>query len=153
MDATIKALIAKTWKNEDASLTPGRHFIDEEFVVRVTGSVEKLDDELAAPTVSIPLIPALALFWEKCGIVRDKALAMLRESLQEAMTEKVKEDKAIKARINDVDVAVKAIRQELIASLPKMHRKGNVLIDGLQVEVAAMNEATVCEFDGELVAA
>ena len=40
-------------------------------MVRVTGSVEKLDDEMVAPTVSIPLIPALALFWEKCGVVRD----------------------------------------------------------------------------------
>jgi hypothetical protein len=149
MDATIKSLLAKSWKNETANLASGRHFIDEEFVVRITGSVEKLDDELAAPTVSIPLIPALALFWEKCGIVRDKALTMLRESLQEAMTAKVKEDKAINARIKDVDEAVKAIRQELIASLPKMHREGKVLIDGLQVEVTAMNEATV----GELVAA
>ena len=93
MDATIKSLLAKTWKNEAANLAPGRNYIDEEFVVRVTGSVEKLDDEMVAPTVSIPLIAALALFWEKCGIVRDKALAMLRESLQEAMTEKVKEDR------------------------------------------------------------
>ena len=149
MDATIKSLLAKSWKNETANLAPGRHFIDEEFVVRVTGSVEKLDDELVAPTVSIPLIAALALFWEKCGIVRDKVLAMLRESLQEAMTEKVKEDKAIKARIKDVDEAVKAIRQELIAGLPKMHREGKVLIDDLRVEVTAMEEATV----GDLVAA
>jgi hypothetical protein len=153
MDATIKSLLSKAWKNEDANLVPGRNYIDEEFIVRLTGSVEKLDDELAAPTVSIPLIPALALFWEKAGIVRDRALAMLRESLQEAMTAKVKEDKAIKARIKDVDEAVKAIRQELIASLPKMHREGKVLIDGLQVEVTVMDEATVCEFDGELVAA
>ncbi len=153
MDASIKSLLAKTWKNEDAILAPGRHRINEEFVVRITGSVEKLDDEMAAPTVSIPLIAALALFWEKCGIVRDKALAMLRESLQEAMTEKVKEDSAIKARIKDVDQAVKAIRQELIASLPKMHREGKVLIDGLRVEVTTIEEAVGREFDGELVAA
>ena len=73
MDATIKSLLTKAWKNETADLAPGRHYIDEEFIVRVTGSVEKLDDELAAPTVSIPLIAALALFWEKAGIVRDKA--------------------------------------------------------------------------------
>ena len=66
-----KALLAKAWKNEDADLLPGRQYVDEEFVVRVTGSVEKLDDEMVAPTVSIPLITALALFWEKSGIVRD----------------------------------------------------------------------------------
>lgn len=149
MDATIKALLAKSWKNETADLSPGRKYIDEEFFVRITGSVQKLDDELAAPTVSIPLIPALALVWEKAGIMRDKALAMLRESLQEAMTAKVKEDRSIKARIKDVDEAVKAIRQELIEGLPKMHREGKVLIDDLQVEVTAIDEATV----GDLVAA
>lgn len=74
---------------------------------------------------------------------------MLRESLQEAMTEKVKEDRSIKARIKDVDSAIKAIRQELIAGLPKMPREGKVLIDDLRVEVTAMNEATI----GDLVAA
>jgi hypothetical protein len=153
MNATVKSLLAKAWKNETADLTPGRHHIDEAFVVRVSGSVEKLDDELAAPTVSIPLIAALAFFWEKAGIVRDRALAMLRESLQEAMTDKIKEDASIKERIKDVDEAVKVIRKELIAGLPKMHREGKVLIDGLQVEITAMEEATVSEIDAELVAA
>ena len=116
-------------------------------------ALKKLEDELAAPTVSIPLIAALALFWEKAGIVRDKALAMLRESLREAMTEKVKEDKSIASRIKDIDSAIKAIKQELIAELPKMHREGKVLIDGLRVEITAMEAAAVSEFDGELVAA
>ena len=151
MNATTKALLAKSWKNEDAALTPGRHCVDEEFVVRITGSVEKLDDELIAPTVSIPLIAALALFWEKAGIVRDAALKMLRESLAEAMTNRVKEDGSIKERIKDVDEAVKAIRKELIAGLPKMHRDGKLLLDGLQVEMSPV--VAVPEFIGELVAA
>jgi hypothetical protein len=146
----VKALLVKSWKNEDADLAPGRHHVDEEILVRVSGTVEKCDDELAAPTVSIPLIAVLALFWEKCGVVREHALTMLREALQEAMTAKVKEDKHIKERIKDVDEAVKAIRQNLIASLPKMHREGKVLIDDLQVEVLPMEAAAV---SGELVAA
>ena len=146
-----KALLVKAWKNEDADLSPGRHYIDEEIVVRITGSVEKLDDEIVAPTVSIPLIAVLALFWEKCGIVREHALTMLRQALQEAMTAKVKEDASIKERIKDVDEAVKAIRQDLIATLPKMHREGKLLLNDLQVEV--MPVATVPEFVGELAAA
>ena len=150
MNATMKSLLAKAWKTEDADLSPGRHYIDEEFVVRINGSVEKLDDELVAPTVSIPLIPALALFWEKAGIVRDAALTMLRESLAEAMTAKVKEDASIKNRIKDIDEAVKAIRKELIAGLPKMHREGKLLLDDLQVELSPV---AVPEFVGELVAA
>ncbi len=151
MNAIAKAILAKSWKNEDADLPAGRHYVDEEFIVRITGSVEKLADELVAPTVSIPLIPALALFWDKAGIARDQALTMLREALQEAMTAKVKEDAAIKARINDIDEAVKAIRKELIAGLPKMHREGKLLLDGLCVETMPL--ATVPEFVGELVAA
>ena len=151
MNETIKTLLAKCWKNAEANLSPGRHDIDEEFVVRVSGSVEKLDDEMVAPTVSIPLIAVLALFWEKCGIVREHALAMLRDALQEAMTNKVKEDASIKEHIKDVDAAVKAIRQDLIASLPKMHRDGKLLLDGLQVDV--MPVAMVPEFVGELAAA
>jgi hypothetical protein len=145
-----KALLAKAWKNEEADLAPGHHHIDEEFVVRVNGTVEKGDDELVAPTVSIPLIAVLALFWEKCGIVREHALAMLREALTEAMTAKIKEDRSIKDRIKDVDEAVKAIRQGLIAGLPKMHREGKLLIDDLHVEVMPHEEALV---GGELVAA
>ena len=151
MNETIKTLLAKCWKNAEANLSPGRHDFDEEFVVRVTGSVDKLDDEMVAPTVSIPLIAVLALFWEKCGIVREHALAMLRDALQEAMTAKVKEDASIKERIKDVNEAVKAIRKELIAELPKMHRDGKLLLDDLQVEV--MPVATVPEFIGELAAA
>ena len=151
MNETIKTLLAKTWKNAEANLSPGRHEIDEEFVVRVTGSVEKLDDEMVAPTVSIPLIAVLALFWEKCGVVREHALAMLRDALQEAMTNKVKEDASIKERIKDIDVAVKAIRGDLIAELPKMHREGKLLLDDLQVEV--MPVAMVPESIGELAVA
>ena len=64
---TLKSLIAKSWKNVKTDLHPGKHYIDEEIVVRISGVVEKRPDELAAPTVSIPLIAALALFWERPG--------------------------------------------------------------------------------------
>ena len=40
-DDTIKSLIAKTWKSETADLAPGKHFIDEEFTIRVNGTVTK----------------------------------------------------------------------------------------------------------------
>ena len=130
-----KALLAKAWKKETADLAPGTHYIDETLTVRISGTVEKLDDEFAAPTVSIPLIPALALFWEKAGIARDEALAMLRDALHDAMAKDIKEDADIKARMDDVGEAIKAIRGELIADLPKMRRDGKVLIDGLSVEV------------------
>jgi hypothetical protein len=54
---TIKSLVAKAWKNQKAALAPGRHYIEEEFLVRISGSVEQRPDEFAAPTVSIPVDP------------------------------------------------------------------------------------------------
>ena len=79
-----KALLAKSWKNEAADLEPGTHYIDEVLTVRIHGTVEKLDDEYAVPTVSIPLIPALAYFVDKLGLDRNAAVATLREALHEA---------------------------------------------------------------------
>lgn len=137
---TAKALLAKAWKNESADFAPGTHYIDEELTIRVHGTVEKLDDELATPTVSIPLIPALAYFADRLGLERDEAIATLRDALYEAMSKGVAEDNHIKARVDDVAEAVKAIRQELIAKLPKMRREGKVLVDGLRVEVEQVGE-------------
>ena len=113
-DENIKGLLAKAWKDEALDLEPGRYFCDEVLTVRVTGTVEKKDDEFAAPTVSIPLIPTLALFWEKCGVTRDYALRMLREAITEAMLDGVKEDDHIQSHIKDVEAAVKAVRTDLI---------------------------------------
>jgi hypothetical protein len=139
-DETVKGLLAKFWKDQPIDLEPGRHVCDEVLTVRVTGTVEKGNDELVAPTVSIPLIPTLALFWEKAGITREHALRMLREAITEAMLDGVKEDDHIQDRIKDVDAAIKAIRTELIDRLPRMRRTGKLITKGLTVTVT---EATV----------
>jgi len=136
---TLKSLVAKSWKNEDAELEPGKHSFDEEFVVRISGSVEQRPDELVAPTVSIPLIPALALFWEKAGIARGPALEMLKQALLEAMDKGMKEDPKIQERLKDVEAATKAIRQDLIAKLPPMKRSGKLLLKDLDVEIVPVN--------------
>ena len=133
MDATTKALLAKAWKNEDLDLGVGRHYFDEEFVVRISGSVEKHDDQLVAPTVSIPLVTTLALFFDKCGVTRDAALNLLREAITEAMDENVNEDAKIKERMGDVEKAIKAVKDELIAKIPKMKRSGRVVTKDLEV--------------------
>lgn len=135
MEATIKSLLAKTWKNETAELSPGTHYFDEEMTVRLRGSVEKLADELATPTVSIPLIATLAYFWDRLGVDREEAISVLREALHEAMSKGRKEDEDIKARMDDVKAAVRAVQRDLIADLPKMRRTGKVLVDGLEVEM------------------
>ena len=143
MNDNLKGLIAKAWKDEALELEPGRYYCDELLTVRISGTVEKKDDEFAAPTVSIPLIPTLALFWEKCGITRDHALRMLREAIAEAMLDEVKEDDHIQARIKDVDAAIKAVRTDLINQLPKMRRTGKVITKDLTVSFLASTDVPV----------
>lgn len=143
MHNTIKGLLAKVLKDEVVDLAVGRHHIDEVLLVHVQGSVEKFDDQLAAPTVSIPLVTTLALFWEKAGIEKDKALRLLREAISEAMAEGVDENAQIKARIDDVTAAITAVRKELIDKLPKMRRSGRVVTKDLIVSVMPQVEEAV----------
>jgi hypothetical protein len=143
MNDNLKGLIAKAWKDETLDLETGRYYCDEVLTVRVTGTVEKKDDEFAAPTVSIPLIATIALFWEKCGITRDHALRMLREAITEAMLDGVKEDAKIESHIKDVDAAIKAVRNDLINQLPKMRRTGKVITKDLAVSVLASTDVPV----------
>jgi hypothetical protein len=135
MHDTIKGLLAKTWKDEEVDLKPGRHYFDETLMVRVRGSVEKALDQHVTPTVSVPLITTLALFWEKCGLARDEALKLLREAISEAMELGEKEDDRIKQQIDDVAEAITAVRKELLERLPKMPRSGRTITQNLQVTV------------------
>lgn len=136
---TIKGLVAKTWKNESVDLEPGRHYVDETVTIRVHGSVEKHVDQSVAPTVSIPLILTLALFWEKAGISRDHALRMLREAITEAMQNGKAKEERIEARMKDVETAVDAVRKDLLTQLPKQKRSGRVVTKDLRVEVIAQD--------------
>lgn len=134
-----KALLAKSWKNQSADLPVGKHEVNETLLVRVRGQVEKHDDQMIAPTVSIPLVSVLAFFWERAGIERDAAMEMLRDALHEAMQENRNEDAAVQARIEDVQTAIKAVKSDLISSLPKMHRAGRLDTKGLAIDVMALS--------------
>ena len=139
----IKGLLAKVLKDEEVDLAVGRHHIDEVLIVHVQGSVEKHDDQLAAPTVSIPLVTTLALFWERAGIEKERAMTLLREAISEAMAEGLDENAQIKARIDDVTAAINAVRKELIDKLPKMRRSGKVVTKDLTVKVMPQVEEVV----------
>lgn len=139
----IKGLLAKVFKDEEVDLAVGRHHFDEVLLVHVQGSVEKFDDQLAAPTVSIPLVATLALFWEKAGIAKEQAMTLLREAITEAMDDGVNENDQIKARIDDVNAAINAVRKQLIDKLPKMHRSGKVVTKDLTVTVTPQLEEAV----------
>jgi hypothetical protein len=132
----IKALIAKAWKDEEVNLEPGQRYeFDEVLMVHVTGTVTKQGDTSCSPTVSIPLIPTLALFWEKSGIAQDHALRMLREAITDAMSSGKDTSDEIQARIKHVETAIQTVKEELLDKLPKQRRAGRVVTKDLRIEV------------------
>lgn len=139
MSQNTKALVAKCWKNEVVDLPVGRHNINQTMLVRVRGEIEKHDDQMVTPTVSIPFISVVAFLLERVGVERDEALAMLRDAIHEAMANGEKEDEAVMQRIEDVNAAIKSVRQDLIAKLPKMHRSGKIETNGLAIDVLAIS--------------
>jgi len=142
MTSAVKGLLAKAWKNEAVKLETGKHRLDEVLTVRIRGTVVKKSDSMVAPTVSVPLIPTLALFWEKSGIAQNHALRMLKESILEAMANGKTTDERIETRMKDVEKAVAAVREDLLTKLPKMKRTGAVVTKGLQIDVLPMAATT-----------
>lgn len=139
MDTSIKALIVKKFKDAEAELDVGRHYIDETVVLRISGTVERHEDQWIAPTISIPLIPTIAFFWERLGVEKDAAMGVLREAITEAMRAKTNESPSIKSKMDDVAEAVSAVKRDLIGELPKMRRAGRTDVSDLRVTV---NELT-----------
>ena len=138
MDSTIKSLICKKWKDSELELVVGRHNVDETFVVRVCGSVEKHEDQWIAPTISIPLIPVIAFFWDRLGVEQDEAMTILRDAIKEAMLSKSNESPSIKSRMDEVAEAVAAVKRDLIAELPKMRRSGRCDVSDLRITMNAL---------------
>ncbi|MFM8703508.1 MAG: hypothetical protein ACKOHG_06500, partial [Planctomycetia bacterium] len=105
----------------------------ETVVVRISGTVERHEDQWILPTVSIPLIPTIAFFWERLGVEKDRAMSVLRDAITEAMRAKVNESPSIKSRMDDVAEAIAAVKRDLIGELPKMRRAGRTDVGDLQV--------------------
>lgn len=138
METTLKALIVKKFKDADIDLDVGRHWVDETVVVRVSGTVERHEDQWIAPTISIPLIPTIAFFWERLGVEKDAAMSVLRDAITEAMRAKTNESPSIKSKMDDVAEAVAAVKRDLIGELPKMRRAGRTDVSDLRVTVNAL---------------
>jgi hypothetical protein len=138
MDSTLQALIVKKFKDAEMDLDVGRHWIDEMVVLWVSGTVERHEDQWIAPTISIPLIPTIAFFWERLGVEKDAAMSVLREAIAEAMRAKTNESPAIKSKMDDVAEAVAAVKRDLIGKLPRMRRAGRTDVSDLKVSINAL---------------
>lgn len=139
MDNNVRALIVKKLKDSELDLPVGRTNVDETFVVRVVGSVEKHEDQWIAPTISIPLIPVIAFFWDRLGVERDTAMGVLRDAITEAMQSKTNESPSIKSKMDEVAEAVAAVKRDLIGVLPKMRRTGKTDVSDLRVTIADLS--------------
>ena len=139
MDTNLKALIVKKFKDADLDLDVGRHWVDETVVVRVSGTVERHEDQWIAPTISIPLIPVIAFFWDRLGVEKDAAMSVLRDAITEAMQSKTNESPSIKSKMDEVAEAVAAVKRDLIGVLPKMRRAGRTDVSDLRVTMADLS--------------
>jgi len=135
MDSTLQAILGKMWSKNAPDLQPGLTEVSGQYLLTVSGVVEKGNDSFATPTVSIPLITTLAFCFEKLGVDRDSVAPVLREAIREAMEAEQKEDGAIKARIRHVSEAVEFVKKEILATLPKMRRQGRLDTSNLRVSV------------------
>lgn len=131
----LKGLLSKVWKDEPLELLAGKHHFDEVVTVRVSGTVEKQNDQFVAPTTSIPLLLTIALLFQKSGATRENNLRLLREAITEAMQDGTDKDENIKSYIKDCEATVQAVKEQLIAKLPKAKRSGRVVTKDLSVEV------------------
>jgi len=143
MDSSVKALLAKCWKDEPLDLEVGTTFVDETFLVHVSGSVVRQNDAMVAPTTSLPLIPILALFWQRLGATREHAMEALRDSLVAALQDGTDKDEQIKSKIKDCEVAINAIKSELLERLPKVRRSGRVITKDLEVEILPVEDGVL----------
>lgn len=141
MDTMIQAILGKIWSKTSPDLAPGLTEISGEFLVRVSGCVEKGAESEATPTVSIPLITTLAFCFEKLGVDRDTVAPILRDAIREAMEAEQKEDSSIKARIRHVTEAVEFVKREILQTLPKMRRQGRLDTRSLRVSFEPVGAA------------
>lgn len=109
-----------------------------DLTVRV-GEIRIGNDGDKAPTTSIPMLAAMALLVKRMGFQRDKALEVLKEVMEEALT--LKEDKAAtKALLAETGVAdaEKLLKEEVIAKLPRTAVKGRVDVKDVEVDLKGM---------------
>jgi hypothetical protein len=126
-------------QNARDELRPG---VYNDIKVSLTVSVGEMrvaPDTDKAPTSSIPMLSALALLVRRMGLQRHEALATLREVMQEALA--MKSDASEKLLLETgVIEAQEMIKTEVISKLPRTPVKGQVLLEGVEVTLTAMQK-------------
>lgn len=121
----LKVALAKQLEKEtkDIKVAPGVHNIDQVLWLRVKGNVTKAVDGEYIPTADIPLLPTLALVFEKAGFQRENAKKLLIAAMTEALSVGEQAEGPIADRVKDIETAMEHVRS-VTAALPKKTRSG-----------------------------
>jgi len=125
--AALNSILAKLAKAA-GPLAPGLYAVDETVTVRVSGTVQKSEDEVYTPTVAIPVKAVLGTLLPRLGATREAAMRVLVEAMTEAVNLDVKGDDTLKARMKDVDAAMAQV-ESVLDALPPKTRTGKTLVD------------------------
>jgi hypothetical protein len=120
LDALLKGLGTQEAKG---ALVPGSHEVD--FTIRVSGSLTKGEDTVKKPTSSIPWLTTLALFVHRSGIQRDLAMAILRDTMTEALNLDKDAEREL-LRVSGVADAKELFEAEVTSKLPRTPVQGAV---------------------------
>ena len=133
--ALVYAALAKVFTDKAAAarkdLEVGRHEVEAQVVVSLTGTVQVKEDLEYTPTTSIPHKATMALFMRYAGITGPNAMKALVRALSESMEIGQLGKKAQASRLAaiqelaDLDAAEAMVRKGL-GELPKATRNGAV---------------------------
>jgi hypothetical protein len=137
IDPATLATIAKAIKVSLACRRPeaGLHTVAESIAFDISGEVNVSEDSERTPTVSVPLLPTLALFLRYSGCTGPAAVAALERAMREAIEADAKGEDAVR-EVADIEAAEARVVAAMQA-LPKVPKKGAVTVrKGYKVEVA-----------------
>lgn len=137
IDPATLATIAKAIKVSLACRRPepGVHDVAEAITLSVAGTVSVSADSERTPTVSVPLLPTLALFMRYSGCTGPAAVAALERAMREAIETDTEAAPALR-EVADIEAAEARVIAAMQA-LPKVPKKGAVTVrKGWKVEVA-----------------
>jgi hypothetical protein len=105
-------------------LKAGEYDIDT--TVRISGKIRVGEDYKVAPTVSIPLKETLALFIAYSGVTGEHAIKALRLAMQHSISLTGCGQGELAKNMPIVDENIARVQNEIIATLPRQPRKGQV---------------------------
>lgn len=128
MNNVVATALVGIYEDLFGQLAPGEYTVDEVVSLRITGTVVKKEDEVYAPTTSVPLLATLEFLIPHLGATREIALEKMRAAMEAALLAGAK-GKTTMPKPKDVEAAKKLIEKKYLGTLPPATRTGKTLVD------------------------